>query len=60
MNLHINRAPEVIIGHKYDNRIDIWSIGCVLAEMHTGYVLFQNDSVASMLARITGNLPKFI
>ena len=44
----------MIIGHNYDSRIDIWSIGCVLAEMHTGYVLFQNDSVASMLARITG------
>ena len=35
------RAPEVIIGHPYDGRIDLWSVGCVLAEMHTGYVLFQ-------------------
>lgn len=53
------RAPEVIIGHPYDTRIDIWSVGAVLAELHTGYVLFQNDSVATMLSRITGILGAF-
>jgi serine/threonine protein kinase len=52
-------APEVIIGHPYDTRIDIWSVGAVLAELHTGYVLFQNDSVATMLSRITGILGQF-
>jgi len=29
-------------------------MGGVLAELHTGYVLFQNDSLATMLARIAG------
>jgi serine/threonine protein kinase len=53
------RAPEVIIGHRYDSRIDIWSIGAVLAELYTGYVLFQNDSVATMLSRITGIMGPF-
>jgi serine/threonine protein kinase len=52
---HKFRAPEVILGHKYDTRIDIWSVGAVLAELHTGYVLFQNDSVPTMLSRITGS-----
>jgi serine/threonine protein kinase len=56
IHTYIRRAPEVIIGHPYDTRIDIWSVGCVLAEMHTGYVLFQNDSVATMLCRICGVL----
>jgi serine/threonine protein kinase len=46
------RAPEVILGLPYDGRIDIWSIGCVVAEMFTGEVTFQNDSVVSMLSRI--------
>ena len=46
----------MIIGHNYDGRIDVWSIGAVLAELYTGYVLFQNDSVPSMLARISGIL----
>lgn len=48
------RAPEVVLANDYDGRIDMWSMGAVLAELHTGYVLFQNDSLASMLARIIG------
>ena len=50
------RAPEVILGLPYDGKIDVWSLGCVLAEMHTGYVLLQNDSVQTMLARMIGIL----
>jgi dual specificity tyrosine-phosphorylation-regulated kinase 2/3/4 len=46
------RAPEVVLGLPYDGRIDIWSLGCVVAEMFTGEVTFQNDSVVSMLSRI--------
>jgi len=48
------RAPEVILGVAYDQKIDLWSLGCVLAELWTGYVLFQNNSIQSMLARILG------
>ena len=50
------RAPEVILGMNYNYGIDIWSLGGVLAEMHTAYVLFQNDSIATMLSRIEGIL----
>lgn len=50
------RAPEVIIGHPYDSRIDVWSLGAVIAELHAGYVLFQNDSLPCMLSRISGIL----
>lgn len=32
------RAPEVIIGLPYDEKIDIWSLGCILAELYTGDV----------------------
>lgn len=35
------RAPEVILGLPYGQKIDIWSLGCILAELATGYVLFQ-------------------
>ncbi|KAG7666137.1 uncharacterized protein J8A68_000395 [[Candida] subhashii] len=31
------RAPEVILGANYDQKIDIWSFGCVIAELFTGY-----------------------
>ncbi|XP_051133215.1 uncharacterized protein LOC127252886 [Andrographis paniculata] len=48
------RAPEVILGFPYDKKIDIWSLGCILAELCTGNVLFQNDSPATLLARVIG------
>lgn len=48
------RAPEVILGCRYDYKIDIWSLGCILAELYTGYVLFQNDSVQGLLSRVIG------
>ncbi|KAL2553500.1 Protein kinase superfamily protein [Forsythia ovata] len=48
------RAPEVILGLPYDKKIDIWSLGCILAELCTGLVLFQNDSPATLLARVIG------
>jgi len=53
------RAPEVILNAPYDGKIDTWSYGAVLAEMLTGYVLFQNDSIPTMLARIVGILGPF-
>ncbi|KAI3730225.1 hypothetical protein L1987_61394 [Smallanthus sonchifolius] len=48
------RAPEVILGLPYDKKIDVWSFGCILAELCTGNVLFQNDSPATLLARVIG------
>lgn len=32
------RAPEVILGHSYDHKIDLWSLGCILAELYSGEV----------------------
>jgi len=53
------RAPEVMLGLPYDQKIDLWSLGCILAELWTGYVLFQNDSVQSLLARVLGIIGEF-
>lgn len=35
------RAPEVILGLPYDYKVDVWSLGCILAELSSGFVLFQ-------------------
>ncbi|OMJ95010.1 hypothetical protein SteCoe_1708 [Stentor coeruleus] len=46
------RAPEVILGCQYDYRIDVWSLGCILFELFTGNVLFQNTCIQELLARV--------
>lgn len=38
------RAPEVITGAKYNNMIDIWSFGCVIAELYSGFPLFPGKN----------------
>jgi hypothetical protein len=50
------RAPEVILGLPYGQRIDVWSLGCVIAELASGRVLFHNASLPSILARVEGIL----
>ncbi|VDM94852.1 unnamed protein product [Thelazia callipaeda] len=34
------RAPEVILGLPYDEKVDVWAIGCILAEMINRKILF--------------------
>ncbi|KAE8722819.1 transducin family protein [Hibiscus syriacus] len=53
------RAPEVILGLPYDQKIDLWSLGCILAELCSGEVLFPNDAVVMILARMVGMLGPF-
>lgn len=47
------RAPEIILGANYDNKIDIWSLGCLLAELFTGSPLLAGkneiDQIGLML-----------
>ena len=34
------RAPEIILGHKFNEKIDLWSLGCTIYELATGKILF--------------------
>jgi eukaryotic-like serine/threonine-protein kinase len=36
-------APELIISSRYDNKVDIWSAGCILYELATGNPAFETD-----------------
>lgn len=38
------RSPEVLLGIPYDLAIDMWSLGCILVEMHTGEPLFSGTN----------------
>ncbi|XP_057309135.1 dual specificity tyrosine-phosphorylation-regulated kinase 4-like [Hydractinia symbiolongicarpus] len=44
------RSPEVILGISYCTAIDIWSLGCILAELYTGYPLFPGENEVEQLA----------
>lgn len=39
------RAPELMLcSSEYDNSIDVWSTGCVIAEMVLGVPIFPGNS----------------
>jgi dual specificity tyrosine-phosphorylation-regulated kinase 2/3/4 len=46
------RAPEIILGIEYTSAIDMWSFGCIAAELFTGYPLFPGHSEHEQLLRI--------
>eukprot|EP00741_Cyanophora_paradoxa_P024531 tig00000269_g23685.t1 len=47
------RAPEILLGSRhYSTPVDIWSIGCIFAEMVTRHPLFPGDSEIDELFRI--------
>jgi dual specificity tyrosine-phosphorylation-regulated kinase 1 len=55
------RAPEVILGLPYSVAIDMWSLGCMLAEMNTGEPLFycsDHFELMQNFVKLLGMLPK--
>ena len=52
------RAPDVLLGSRInDASIDIWSAGCVIAEMCTGRALFPSTTNDDQLMRILRGTP---
>lgn len=47
------RAPDVLLGsRKYSTPVDIWSVGCIFAEMASGQPLLPGGSESDQLLRI--------
>ncbi|BFZ58072.1 serine/threonine protein kinase, CMGC, dual-specificity [Savitreella phatthalungensis] len=46
------RSPEVILGMSYGLGIDIWSLGCIVAELLTGVPLFPGEDEQEQLGCI--------
>jgi serine/threonine protein kinase len=43
------RSPEVIMGLEYGVPIDMWSLGCILAELHSGQPMFPGHTEKEQL-----------
>jgi len=55
------RAPEVILEAGYSEKIDMWSLGCVLFELYKGIPIFQGSNEQDQLCRIVeiiGEVPE--
>lgn len=47
------RAPELLLGQQsYDEKIDVWSLGCIFGELMLGEILFMGQDVAQQLGCI--------
>jgi serine/threonine protein kinase len=53
------RAPEILIGSTvYTKSVDIWSIGCVFAELLGKTIIFQGKDFIDQLKRFVAILGK--
>ena len=50
------RSPEVLLGCSYSYAIDMWSFGCIVAEMHTGKPLFNGKDQQEQMYKISSLL----
>ena len=45
-------APEIVKGVKYTNKIDIWSLGCILYEICTLKKCFDANNILNLAKKI--------
>ncbi|XP_072551938.1 homeodomain-interacting protein kinase 4-like [Salminus brasiliensis] len=38
------RSPEILLGLPFCEKVDMWSLGCVMAELYLGWPLYPGDS----------------
>lgn len=50
------RSPEVLLGLPYTSAIDMWSLGCIAAELFLGLPIFPGASSYDQVARIVDTL----
>lgn len=47
------RAPEVLLGSKdYNQKADMWSLGCIIAEIYLQKPLLPGTSILNQVERI--------
>lgn len=53
------RAPEIVNGGGYDEKVDIWAAGITLYKLITGYTPFETEYFCSTNERITKGVIEF-
>uniref|UniRef100_A0A3P9KKP0 Protein kinase domain-containing protein n=1 Tax=Oryzias latipes TaxID=8090 RepID=A0A3P9KKP0_ORYLA len=54
------RAPEVILGLPLDERLDMWTVGYVLALLYTGFYILPRDSEFNIIRAMTEENSKVV
>lgn len=61
INTRQYRAPEVILGATWSTKVDLWSAGCILAELYIGELLFathDNTEHLALIEKCIGPFPR--
>jgi NIMA (never in mitosis gene a)-related kinase len=51
-------SPEVCLGQRYDNKSDMWMLGCILYELCSLHRPFEGESLNQVLNKILKEDPK--
>jgi serine/threonine protein kinase len=57
------RSPEALLNMNWSFPTDMWSLGCIIAELWTGSLLFNTEDEVEhliMMNRLLGSFPKFM
>ena len=47
------RAPELLLGSRdYNKEVDMWALGCLIAEMFNGKAVFPGTSTLNQIERV--------
>lgn len=58
---YCRRAPELLLGAKeYSTAIDMWSLGCIMAELLLKKPLFDGKRDIDQLNKVSGLIYNFI
>ncbi|KAK1150772.1 homeodomain-interacting protein kinase 4-like [Acipenser oxyrinchus oxyrinchus] len=54
------RSPEILLGLPFCEKVDMWSLGCVMAELYLGWPLYPGDNELEQVSFIckTQGMPK--
>mmetsp|Transcript_8277 Transcript_8277/g.22720 ORF Transcript_8277/g.22720 Transcript_8277/m.22720 type:complete len:229 (+) Transcript_8277:3-689(+) len=59
INTRQYRAPEVILAMGWNERSDLWSVGCIIMELYTGELLFRTHESLEHLALMERTVESF-